>query len=157
MEMSSLTKEVVAIENYRDFVHLELALKADDRLDGHLLQGHVDSIGTIKNIKKLDVGTTFFVSVKSEILPLIVPNGNIAIDGVSLSVGEVLGDGFFLTIIPHTMKNSLLKDYKIGRRVNIETDILNRCVYHNLKNMGFLNEEKSISKWRDFDSVTMRF
>ncbi|EJB82643.1 riboflavin synthase [Helicobacter pylori] len=154
VELSQKTQNSVALENYKDLVHIEPALKADASLDGHFVQGHIDAIGviekTIHNANQVD----FFISASNETLLLCVEQGSIAIDGVSLTLSKVEEKGFWLTIIPYTLENTLFKTYKLKRRVNIETDMLVRSVASILKKTkGF---EKN-SSWNDADSLTLGY
>lgn len=189
VQLSSETARVIAAQNLRGPVHIEPAMRLGERIDGHLIQGHVDAVGEIYKISKLASGVDFFIRAPLHIAPLLAPKGSVAIDGVSLTINEVLegggtrgrnfnGQGFDggnfihkdqfganfsdsslrgpnssgsnsvrdpnslganlkskaqscairLTIIPLTLKDTLFGSYKIGRRVNIETDLLARYV-----------------------------
>ncbi|MGL2670965.1 riboflavin synthase [Helicobacter pylori] len=154
MELSQKTQNSVALENYKDLVHIEPALKADASLDGHFVQGHIDAIGVIEKIIHNANQVDFFISASEETLLLCVEQGSIAIDGVSLTLSKVEEKGFWLTIIPYTLENTLFKTYKLKRRVNIETDMLVRSVVSILKKTkGF---EKNFS-WNDVDSLTLGY
>jgi len=120
VEISDETKSVVAIENYKGLVHIEPAMRLSDRLEGHIVQGHIDTIGKITKISKLQNGIDFYISLPNEYMKFIIPKGSVAIDGISLTINEVYEDSFRLTIIPHTFENTLFKEYKINRRINIE-------------------------------------
>lgn len=133
VELSQKTQNSVALENYKDLVHIEPALKADASLDGHFVQGHIDAIGVIEKIIHHSNQVDFFISTSKETLLLCVEQGSIAIDGVSLTLSKVEEKGFWLTIIPYTLENTLFKTYKLKRRVNIETDMLVRSVASILK------------------------
>ena len=189
VQLSSETARVIAAQNLRGSVHIEPAMRLGERIDGHLIQGHVDAVGEIYKISKLASGVDFFIRMPLRIAPLLAPKGSVAIDGVSLTINEVLegggthgrnfnsqgldGENFIrkelrganfngaslrgpnssssnsvrdpnsldanlksearscairLTIIPLTLKDTLFGSYKIGRRVNIETDLLARYV-----------------------------
>ena len=189
VQLSSETARVIVAQNLHGPVHIEPAMRIGDRIDGHLIQGHVDAVGEIYKISKLASGVDFFIRAPLHIAPLLAPKGSVAIDGVSLTINEVLesggthgrnfnsqglDDGNFtrkeprganfsgaslrgqnfsssnsirepnslganlkseaqscairLTIIPLTLKDTLFGSYKIGRRVNIETDLLARYV-----------------------------
>ena len=189
VQLSSETARVIAAQNLHGSVHIEPAMRIGDRIDGHLIQGHVDAVGEIYKISKLASGVDFFIRAPLHIVPLLAPKGSVAIDGVSLTINEVLGGGgthgrnfnsqgldggnfirkeprganfngaslrglnfsgsnsvrdpnslganlkskaqscaIRLTIIPLTLKDTLFETYKIGRRVNIETDLLARYV-----------------------------
>ncbi|WRF46796.1 riboflavin synthase [Helicobacter pylori] len=154
VELSQKTQNSVALENYKDLVHVEPALKADASLDGHFVQGHIDAIGVIEKIIHCSNQVDFFISTSKETLLLCVEQGSIAIDGVSLTLSKVEEKGFWLTIIPYTLENTLFKTYKLKRRVNIETDMLVRSVASILKKTkGF---EKNFS-WNDTDALTLGY
>lgn len=204
VQLSSETARVIVAQNLRGSVHIEPAMRIGDRIDGHLIQGHVDAVGEIYKISKLASGVDFFIRAPLHIAPLLAPKGSVAIDGVSLTINEVLagggtrgrnfnGQGFDggnfirkelrdanfngsglnfngaslrgpnssssnsvrdlnslganlkseaqscairLTIIPLTLKDTLFGSYKIGRRVNIETDLLARYVAAQLRFAG---------------------
>ena len=135
VELSPETQKIVAIENYQSGkkVHLEEALKFGDKIDGHLIQGHIDAIGEILEIKKNKNSYDVIIKTNTKIMKYIAPKGSIAIDGVSLTINDVYLDRFRLTIIPHTFENTLFKEYKIHQRVNIETDLFARYIYNMLK------------------------
>ncbi|GAA7337062.1 riboflavin synthase [Helicobacter pylori] len=154
VELSQKTQNSVALENYKDLVHIEPALKADASLDGHFVQGHIDAIGVIEKIIHNANQVDFFISASQETLLLCVEQGSIAVDGVSLTLSKVEEKGFWLTIIPYTLENTLFKTYKLKRRVNIETDMLVRSVASILKKTkGF---EKKFS-WNDADALTLGY
>ncbi|GAA8515541.1 riboflavin synthase [Helicobacter pylori] len=154
VELSQKTQNSVALENYKDLVHIEPALKADASLDGHFVQGHIDAIGVIEKIIQYSNQVDFFISASQETLLLCVEQGSIAVDGVSLTLSKVEEKGFWLTIIPYTLENTLFKTYKLKRRVNIETDMLVRSVASILKKAkGF---EKNFS-WNEVDALTLGY
>ncbi len=150
VELSHESKNIIALENYNGKVHIEPAMKLSDRIEGHILQGHVDTLGTIKKIEKKDGNLDLYINVPKEFIKFIVPKGSIAIDGISLTVNDVFQDSFRLTIIPITVKNTLIKEYSIGKRVNIETDMFARYIYHIFK------KEKNLS-WDEVDKINALF
>lgn len=109
-------------------VNLERAMRADGRLGGHIVQGHVDGIGTVESIKIGELAIRLSISSSSEILRYIVKKGSVCIDGVSLTVADAANDGFSAAIIPHTWQNTILNSFSRGKKVNIETDVLARYV-----------------------------
>ena len=133
VELSPESQKILAMENYKGRVHMEPAMMMGDRFEGHIVQGHVDCLGTIKSIKQNGNSTDFIISLPSEYSKYIIPKGSVTIDGVSLTVNEVLKDSFRLTIIPHTIENTLFKRYKIGTKVNLETDMFARYIYNMFK------------------------
>ncbi|WP_187864934.1 riboflavin synthase [Helicobacter pylori] len=154
VELSQKTQNSVALENYKDLVHIEPALKANASLDGHFVQGHIDAIGVIEKIIHNSNQVDFFISTSKETLLLCVEQGSIAIDGVSLTLSKVEEKGFWLTIIPYTLENTLFKTYQLKRRVNIETDMLVRSIASILKKTKGL--EKNFS-WNDADALTLGY
>lgn len=154
VELSQKTQNSVALENYKDLVHIEPALKANASLDGHFVQGHIDAIGVIEKIIHNANQVDFFISASQETLLLCVEQGSIAVDGVSLTLSKVEEKGFWLTIIPYTLENTLFKTYPLKRRVNIETDMLVRSVVSILKKTKGL--EKNFS-WNEADALTLGY
>lgn len=133
VELSPESQKTLAMENYKGKVHMEPAMMMGDRFEGHIVQGHVDCIGTITNIKNNGNSTDFFIKIPNEFLRYVIPKGSITIDGVSLTVNDVLKDSFRLTIIPHTIDNTLFKRYKLNSKVNVETDMFARYIYNMFK------------------------
>ncbi|GAD19540.1 riboflavin synthase [Helicobacter fennelliae] len=164
LEISKHSSQKVAIENYQGMVHIEPALLANSRLDGHFVQGHIDAIGTIKSIKKHVNQIHFEILAPKQTLLLAIPQGSITIDGVSLTISDVRDESFFLTIIPHTFNHTLFHTYTIGRRVNIETDMIVRSVAHILSkkeslqaNPNVPHSTTNIAKWSEIDEILMRY
>jgi riboflavin synthase len=153
VELSPESQKVLAMQNYKNEVHIEPAMAMGDRFEGHVVQGHVDCIGTIENIKNNGNSFDVFVSVDKQHIPFIVPKGSITIDGVSLTVNDVNATAFRLTIIPHTMKETLFKTYKKGSKVNVETDMFARYVSH------IITHQKNIASlsWDEVDAINASF
>lgn len=141
VDISDETANVVAIKNYNGEVNVEPAMKMGDRIEGHLLQGHIDALATVVDIINNEHSVDYILNIPIEFMKFIVPKGSIAVDGVSLTVNDSLSNSFRLTIIKHTLKNSIIKNYKIGQMVNIETDMFARYVYHIFKKDINLQEE----------------
>ena len=146
VELSPESASVLAIENYKGKVHIEPAMRLSDRVEGHIVQGHVDCVGEIIRIEKSGNSTDFYITIPKESTKFLVPKGSITVDGVSLTINDVKDNTFRLTIIPHTIKNTIFSRYKVGTRVNIETDMFARYVYHIFK------KEKGMS-WSDVDRI----
>lgn len=143
LELSHESRKHLAVQNLKDRVHIEPALRYGDRIDGHLMQGHIDFIGKLEKIEKDENGIDFYISLPKEAMKFMARKGSIGIDGVSLTINEVTKNGIRLTIIPITFKETLFKEYKIGREINIESDLLARYIYTQLqdKNKGLSWEE----------------
>ncbi|BAF70695.1 riboflavin synthase [Nitratiruptor sp. SB155-2] len=141
VELSDETRNVIALENYKERVHIEPAMRLSDRLEGHIVQGHIDTLGTIISIKPGTNSTDFLIKIPREYIKFVIPKGSITVDGVSLTVNEVHEDSFRLTIIPITLKETLFGTYTVGRRVNIETDMFARYLFHLFNKKTSLNWE----------------
>lgn len=150
VELGDETRNVVAIENYKDRVHIEPAMKLSDRIEGHIIQGHIDCIGTITKIATGQNSTDFYIRLPKEFVKFVIPKGSIAIDGVSLTVNDVYEESFRLTIIPITLQHTLFGSYKVGRRVNIETDMFARYLYYLFK------REERLS-WEEIEKIQALF
>lgn len=128
-----------------DAVNLERALRADERLGGHLVSGHVDGIGKIHRWEMQGEAWTLEVDFPEALAPFIAVKGSICIDGISLTVATLAGNRFGVAVIPHTAAQTTLKDATAGRAVNLEIDMLARYVVHalNLRGgaTGKLNEQ----------------
>lgn len=153
VELSPESQSHLAMENYTNEVHIEPAMMMGDRFEGHVVQGHVDAIGTIKEIKNNGNSYDVFIAIEKKFIPYIVPKGSITIDGVSLTVNEVFEDSLRLTIIPHTMKETLFRSYKKGSRVNVETDMFARYIAHILTHQS---KAKSLT-WDEVDAISARY
>ncbi len=130
VELSAETRNIMAVENLKSLVHIEPAMSLGERFEGHIVQGHVDCVGKITKIEKNDNATDFYIQVPQKQIVYIIPKGSIAVDGVSLTVNDVKEESFRLTIIPHTLSKTLFGEYKVGTRVNIETDMFARYLHH---------------------------
>ena len=146
--LSHESQKILAVENLRDKVHMEPAMRMSDRLEGHIVQGHIDCVGEITQIHKTSDSYDYIIRVHSDYMKFIVPKGSITIDGISLTINEVFEDSFRLTIIPHTLSQTLLGGYKSKRRVNIETDMFARYVHH----MMSRGDTKPLS-WSQVDRI----
>lgn len=111
-----------------DGVNLERALKANARLGGHIVQGHIDGVANIVALR--EEGESWWVTFEPpfELMKLIVEKGSVCVDGISLTVANVAYQKFSVAIIPHTRANTTARDWKIGNVVNLETDVLARHV-----------------------------
>ena len=146
--VADVMPETVAKTNLKELkansrVNLERALSLGARLGGHLVQGHVDAIGTILKKETLDIAIIYKINAPNSILKYIVPKGSIAIDGISLTIVELINDSFTVSLIPHTAKNTTLGQKESGDRVNIESDIIGRYVERLLKFDTGDNHDKS--------------
>lgn len=123
-------------------VNLERALSLSTRLGGHLVSGHIDGIGYIKNLKKEDTAIWITIKTSVDILRYIVYKGSITIDGISLTIAYVDNDVFKVSIIPHTLQQTILSSKNIGDSVNLECDMIGKYVE---KLLGISNSDKQQS------------
>ena len=107
---------------------MERALSIGDMLGGHIVTGHVDGTGRVKKIEQVGRDWKFTLECAREMLMLMVYKGSIAIDGISLTVAELLDDGFVVHIIPHTIEETDMSEFNVGTKVNLEADILGKHV-----------------------------
>jgi riboflavin synthase len=109
-------------------VNLERAMRAGGRLDGHIVQGHVDGVGTVRSLVKKGDDVVLLVGCAEEIADQLVDKGSVTIDGVSLTVVRAHEDAFDVALIPHTLRETTLAGLEPGRHVNLEVDILGKYV-----------------------------
>jgi len=109
-----------------DTVNIERALKVGDRLDGHFVQGHVDSTGTCEDVKQLDGSWLYKFSFLEQHAALMIEKGSICINGVSLTAFEVTNNTFTVTIIPYTYEHTTFQHLQKGDTVNLEFDVLGK-------------------------------
>jgi riboflavin synthase len=111
-----------------DVVNLERAMKLGDRLDGHIVQGHVDQIGICKSITETDGSWLFTFEYDSTYKNITIEKGSITINGVSLTVVNSKDTEFSVAIIPYTYNNTNFKNFKIGTKINLEFDVIGKYV-----------------------------
>jgi riboflavin synthase len=109
-------------------VNLERSVRLSDRLGGHLVQGHVNGIGTISEIKKLGENYLVKIIIPEELERYLIKEGSIAINGISLTIADLNNNEISISVIPHTWQNTNLKDKKVNEKVNVEIDILAKYV-----------------------------
>ncbi len=109
-------------------VNLERAVSLQNRLGGHIVQGHVDTCGKILQITRFNQSTEILISFPSQFRKYLVNTGSICIDGVSLTTAHIFEQSFKVAIIPLTMRETIISTYKIGSNVNLEFDIIGKYV-----------------------------
>jgi len=124
-------------------VNLERALALGDRLGGHLVSGHVDGLGALTSKTSAGASLILKFSLPTPLRAFVVAKGSIAVDGVSLTVNEILAEAFTVNLIPHTLERTTLGGLRPGEAVNLETDILGKYVHRqlNFKGQGSLSLE----------------
>lgn len=111
-----------------DEVNLERSLTPGSRMGGHFVQGHVDATGTIREVRADGDSLRVEIGLQADLMRYLAPKGYVAVDGVSLTVVDVLPEGFTIMLVPYTMKHVTLPGKPVGERVNIEVDILAKYV-----------------------------
>lgn len=122
-------------------VNLERALRLDGRLGGHLVQGHVDGVATIRRVVPEGEWTTMEIALPGDLPRYVAEKGSVAVDGVSLTVAGVEGEAFSVGVIPHTLAATTLGERQPGDRVNIEVDVLAKYVARLTERRGEAPEE----------------
>ncbi len=132
-EVQTLTFEAIpetlritnlGILRFCDKVNLERSLKIGDRLSGHFVTGHIDCIGIIRKKSYINNNLCFQIAIPMEFMKYCIPKGSIAVDGISLTLGNIKSNTFTVYIIPHTLSNTTLGFKGPSDKVNIEFDIL---------------------------------
>jgi riboflavin synthase len=116
-----------------DKVNLELSLRPHDRLGGHFVQGHVNTIGMIKNIKTMGDNWEIEVSFPSDLRKYMISEGSVALDGISLTIAKLSHESLTVAIIPHTLEKTTLGLKKIGDQLNIEVDMIAKYIENFLR------------------------
>jgi riboflavin synthase len=124
----TLARSTLSDKKVGDRVNMERALRLGDRLGGHLVTGHVDGPGVLRERKAGPEHLALSFEMPASLAPLVIEKGSIAVDGVSLTVNAVYDHTFAVNIIPFTAKDTTLADLKVGDRVNLETDIIGKYV-----------------------------
>ena len=124
----TLKKSTAASWKIGSKINLERALRVGDRLDGHWVQGHVDSVLTLKQIRTIDQTPYHYFNYPKEDAELLVPQGSICLNGVSLTLAELNPTSFAVALIGHTLQNSNLSLLSVGAKVNVEYDILGKYI-----------------------------
>ncbi len=112
----------------RSELHLERAMALGGRLGGHLVTGHVDGVGRVVRTTSSGDGLDMIIEAPHDVARLLVPKGSVAVDGVSLTVNSPLADTFRVTLVPHTLEQTMLGRLTEGSQVNLETDIIGKYV-----------------------------
>jgi len=136
-----------------DRVNLERALRISDRIDGHLVSGHIDGIGTIKSRKTQENAIIITFNIPESVSYYIITKGSVAVDGISLTVNECHHQSFQVSIIPHTAKLTTLGFKKISDSVNVETDMIGKYVERFVTQSKVSGNEKETKQ----SSVDMKF
>ncbi|HEX4334410.1 MAG TPA: riboflavin synthase [Polyangiaceae bacterium] len=133
VSVETIDRTILGALSAGDRVNLERAVRAGDRLGGHLVTGHIDGIAQIASVEPRGEATRVVLTPPTELLRLIAGKGSVALDGVSLTVNRVEGDRFDIMLIPHTMSVTTLGSLFAGRKLNLEVDLVARYVVRYLE------------------------
>lgn len=129
-------------------VNLERALRADDRLGGHIVQGHVDCVGRVISVEREGDALLADVAIPPAMDPLFVPHGSVAVDGVSLTVNDLRPGTFQVSLVEYTLRHTTLGSLKPGARVHVEADIIAKHVRRLLE--PYLREPSAVDSLTDY-------
>ena len=124
----TLARTTLPLKKAGDRVNLERSLRLGDRLGGHLVTGHVDAAGAVRQRREGPAYFQLYIELPEALSRFVIEKGSIAVDGVSLTVNSVQGNSFSVNVIPLTAKETTLAGLKVGDRVNLETDLIGKYV-----------------------------
>ena len=124
----SMNRSSLSILRSGSHVNLERAMAVNGRFGGHIVLGHVDGMGTVHSVVRDDNAVWYTINAAPNIMRYIVEKGSITIDGISLTVAKVSGENFAVSIIPHTLRKTILAEKKSGDVVNLENDMIGKYV-----------------------------
>jgi len=132
-----------------DLLNTERALALGDRLGGHMVQGHVDEVGSVVSSKKGDKDWILEITASDDFIGQLIKKGSVAIDGVSLTIVNKTANTFSVHIVPHTLQNTNLKNKNTGDKVNLEADVIGKYVYNYLSNQPVNNDNSLMTKLKE--------
>lgn len=140
----TITKTLFKSLPLESLINIERALTVDKRLDGHIVQGHIDTIGSIKNIESKGLYHIFTFEYDKSFSHLVVPKGSISVDGISLTIINTSLTNFSVGVIPYTYNNTNFKEKKIGDKIHIEFDIIGKYLYRFFCQKDFRNKQETL-------------
>ncbi|HOJ64633.1 MAG TPA: riboflavin synthase [Spirochaetota bacterium] len=134
--LSETTRKIGRFKEMKsqEILNLERAMQATDRFGGHIVSGHIDGLLRIINIQKRGDDTFFEFLYPKEFRNMFIPKGSVAIDGISLTISDVMSSSFVVTVIPHTLNNTNLKTKRVNDMCHFEVDIFLRYINNILSN-----------------------
>lgn len=148
----SLNRSNLGTLNVGAKVNLERAMSLNGRFGGHIVSGHIDGVGHILEVKKEENAIWFEIKTSLNLMRYIVEKGSITIDGISLTVAQVKAKSFSVSIIPHTLKETIMVDKKVGDTVNLENDILGKYIEKLWGDSSSSMKESSVTKEKLFNN-----
>jgi riboflavin synthase len=138
----TLQKTSVGMLKSGDKVNLELSLRPNDRLGGHFVQGHVNAMGQIKQIKTTGENWEIEVSIPAELRKYMISEGSVTLDGISLTIAKLTPNSLTVAIIPHTLEKTTLGTKKVGDHLNLEVDMIAKYIENFLRFDGNSKKEE---------------
>lgn len=135
LSAETLRKTTLGELHRGEAANLEASLRASDRLGGHLVQGHVEGVGTVASFEKSGRGAVLAVEIPSDLAPYVIPKGSIAFAGVSLTVASLSSGRVEVAVVPATLEGTTVGAWRAGRRVNVETDLAGRYIVSYLRGL----------------------
>lgn len=135
----TLARTTLGRKRAGDRVNLERSLRAGDRIDGHFVLGHVDGIAIIEDVRTASREYVVELRPDADVMPLVIPKGSIAVEGISLTVADRSDETFAVALVPTTLQRTNLSTMKRGDVVNLESDVLVRTVIHRLQSLSPTN------------------
>lgn len=149
----TLQRTTLSDRKIGDALNLERALALGDRLGGHMVSGHVDGTGSLREARNLGESWEVWVNAPLDILDQCIRKGSIAIDGISLTIVEIDESGLSAAVIPETWERTTLSRRRPGQRVNLETDMIGKYVRRTLEQMGIAEGQTRLADvWKNFRS-----
>ncbi|UTZ20961.1 riboflavin synthase [Vibrio campbellii] len=145
LSLETLNKTGFAAYQVGDKVNLEKAMLPTTRFGGHIVSGHVDGVGVIVERNQVGRAIEFWVEMPAEICKYVAEKGSITVDGISLTVNDLRKNGFKLTIVPHTSEETTIVQFQVGRKVNLEVDVLARYMERLLQGQKEESQESRIT------------
>ncbi|AXY01729.1 riboflavin synthase [Vibrio alfacsensis] len=145
LSLETLNKTGFAAYQVGDKVNLEKAMLPTTRFGGHIVSGHVDGVGVIVERNQVGRAIEFWVEMPAEISKYVAEKGSITVDGISLTVNDLRKNGFKLTIVPHTSEETTIDQFHVGRKVNLEVDVLARYMERLLQGQQEQKQESRIT------------
>ena len=140
----TLEKTNLGVLQAGDRVNLELSLRPQDRLGGHMVQGHVNGLGQIIKIEDLGKTWLFSIEIPAQLRKYMISEGSIALDGISLTIAQLSETTLTVAIIPHTLENTTLSGKRVGDSVNLEVDMVAKYIENFLR---FNQDQTKKEEW----------
>ncbi len=145
LSLETLNKTGFAAYQVGDKVNLEKAMLPTTRFGGHIVSGHVDGVGVIVERNQVGRAIEFWVEMPETLSKYVAEKGSITVDGISLTVNDLCKNGFKLTIVPHTSEETTIDQFHVGRKVNLEVDVLARYMERLLQGQQEQKQESRIT------------